>query len=348
MKRFFLLLLALCMLASLTLPVFAEETEETEDVVLDNAITADTSGTCGENLTWVLEGSTLTISGSGAMDDGSPWDAHRNKIKKVILKGGVTSVGAKAFFEYDRLEYVDFGDALVEIGEKAFAECPDLTVIHLPATFRTFGAEAFRGCSFLTAVYCDGGMPRFNDSCLWTGDYISVFYPTDNPWPADAVNQLVSNFGGRLGVMMGYWSGELLPEAGQEEAQEEEETEPEETEPEETEPEETTEPVTEPVETEAPTEEPETLPVMVTEPETEPTETTAAPTEAPTEVSTETPTEAPTEAPTQAPSEPEVSVEDLTHKSWIGIVMICGVLVFLLAGALIFKAANRKGGKYRR
>ena len=131
MKRIFLLLLAVCMLASFALPAFAEETEETREVVLDSKITAEKSGTCGENLTWTLEGNTLTVSGSGEMDDGSPWDAHRNKIKKVVLTDGVTSVGAKAFFEYDRLESVDFGDALVEIGEKAFAGCPDLTVIHL-------------------------------------------------------------------------------------------------------------------------------------------------------------------------------------------------------------------------
>jgi len=230
MRRVFLLLLAACMLVSLALPAFAEE-----DTVLDNKITADTSGTCGENLTWILEGNTLTISGSGEMDDGSPWDAHRKKIKKIVLTGGVTSIGEKAFFEYDRLEYVDFGDALVEIGEKAFAGCTDLKLIHLPATFRTFGAEAFRDCSYLQRVYCDGGMPRFNSSCLWTGEYISVFYPTTNPWPADAVNQLVSNFGGRLGVMMGNYSEDVLLELGVT-PEEEEETEPEETaEPEETE-----------------------------------------------------------------------------------------------------------------
>lgn len=341
MRRIFLLLLAACMLVSLAFPVFSEETEDT---VTDNTITADTSGACGENLTWVLRGNTLTISGTGEMDDGSPWDAHRKKIKKVILTGGVTSVGEKAFFEYDRLEYVDFGDSLVEIGEKAFAGCTDLKLIHLPATFRTFGAEAFRDCSYLQRVYCDGGMPRFNSNCLWTGEYISVFYPTTNSWPADAVNQLVSNFGGRLGVMMGNYSDDVLLELGIV-LEEEEATEPAETtEPEETE--EATEAATE-APTEEPTEAPETVPVIVTEPETQPAETepvTVARTEAPTENTTEPPAEEPTEAPTQ-PAEPE---KTLTGKSWIGIVMIVGVLVFLLSGAMIFRIANKKGGRYNR
>ncbi len=327
-KRICMLLLAACLLMNLAAPAFAEEAK----------VTADKSGTCGENLTWVLEGNTLTISGTGEMDDGSPWDAHRKKIEKVVLTGGVTTVGAKAFFEYDRLEEVDFGDSLVEIGEKAFAECPDLTVIHLPKTFRTFGRECFRGCSFLKKVYCDGGMPRFNESCLWTGEYISVFYPTNNPWPADAVNQLVSNFGGRLGVMMGNYVEE---DAGEPE----EETEPEETAAQETE-----------VPTEAPTEAPtqpqETEPVQVIATEAPTQVPTAPPTEAPTEApeTTVPETQAPTEAPTQSPeTEPSVpTVEDLAGSSWIGMVMIIGVLSFLILGAIIFRIASRKGGRYSR
>ncbi len=325
-KSIWALLLAVCLLMNLTVPALAEEAK----------ITADESGTCGDNLTWELEGNTLTISGTGEMYDGSPWDAHRKKIEKVVLTGGVTSVGEKAFFEYDRLEAVDFGDALVEIGEKAFADCTDLTVIHLPATFRTFGAESFRGCSYLKKVYCDGGMPRFNESCLWTGEYISVFYPTNNPWPADAVNQLVHNFGGRMGVMMGNYTGEEDDEA------EERETEPKkETTPQETKPVETEAPAQDPAETptETPVVVPETepVPVMVTEAPTEP-ETTAAGTEAP--------TEAPVETAETEPAAP--SVEDLGGKSWIGLVMIVGVLTFLLLGAIIFRMASKKGGRYTR
>ncbi len=328
-KRIWTLLLAACLLLNLAVPAFAQEA----------AVTADESGSCGENLTWTLEGNTLTISGAGEMDDGSPWDAHRKKIETVVLTGGVTSVGEKAFFGYDRLESVDFGSSLVEIGAKAFADCTDLTVIHLPATFRTFGAECFRGCSYLKKVYCDGGMPRFNESCLWTGEYISVFYPTNNPWPADAVNQLVHNFGGRMGVMMGNYTGEEADEPEQTEA-EAEETEAAETIPAETE-------APAPAPTEASAAAPETEPIAVI--------ATEAPTEAPTEpetteAQTEAPTELPTEAPTQAPTEPAEPdpMEDLGSKSWIGLVMIAGVLSFLILGAIIFRVASRKGGRYSR
>jgi len=339
-KRIGLLLLAACLLLSL-LPVgaLAEEAEETTEAVEETKASADPkakNGTCGDGLTWVLEGYTLTVSGSGEMDDGAPWEAHKNKIRKLVLTGGVTRVGEEAFYGYDRLEAIDFGDALVEIGPRAFYGCTELTVIHLPATFRTFGEECFRDCYALQKVYCDGGMPRFNSSCLWTGEYVAVYHPTSNVWPADAVNQLVNNFGGRLGIMMGNYDESVMSQL---EPEEEEQTEAPETEPEETQA--PTEAPTEAPATEAPTEVP-------TEPEV--VYITAPPTEENTEPVTEPQTQ-----PTQAETEPAVEddvqekePESLGGKSWIGLVMIAGVITFLLSGAMIFRSASKKGGRYNR
>lgn len=337
-KRIIALLLAACvMLTLLPFGVFAEEAEE--------AVSADPnakSGSCGEGLTWVLDGYTLTISGSGEMEDGAPWEAHKDHIEHVVLTGGVTKVGAEAFYKYDRIETVDFGDALVEIGDKAFYGCEDIDYIHLPATFRKFGAESFRGCQSLQRVYCDGGMPRFSDSCLWTGNYISVFFPTNNPWPSEYTMPLASSYGGNLGIMMGNFDQSTVDaELGASQTVTEEETK--ETKPAETEPE--PEPTEEP--TAAPTEavvviaaEPETVPAA----ETEHVETTAPETEEPTVPTTEETLPQETAEETQ----PESPAESLGEKSWIGIVMIVGVLTFLIAGAVIFRVLSRKGGRYRR
>lgn len=335
-KRIFALLLAACLMMTL-LPMggFAEETAAAADPDAK-------SGSCGEGLTWVLDGYTLTISGSGEMADGAPWEAHKDHIEHVVLTGGVTKVGAEAFYKYDRIETVDFGDALVEIGEKAFYGCEDIDYIHLPKTFRKFGAESFRECLSLKRVYCDGGMPRFSDSCLWTGNYISVFFPTNNPWPSEYTMPLATSYGGNLGIMMGNFDQSVVDaELGGAQTVAEEETE--ETKPSETEPE--TEPTEEP--TEAPT---EAVVVIATEPETvaaaetEPAETTAPETEEPT-----VPTTAETRPPeTTEETQPAPSTEDLAGNSWIGIVMIAGVLTFLIAGAIIFRVLSRKGGRYRR
>ena len=239
---------------------------------------------------------------------------------------------------------VSHSQSLVEIGERAFYGCDDLTVIHLPATFRKFGAECFRACNSLQRVYCDGGMPRFEKSCLWTDNYISIFYPTNYVWPQEPVSQLISNFGGRLGITMGNYSDADLSELSEPGAAVEE-----------TKPAETKAP-TEPEETEEPTEAATEAAAVVTEPVvTEPAIVLVIPTEAVTEP-VET-TEAITEPETQAPTEPETeatepvlkeAVETLEGKSWIGLVMIGGVLTFLISGAMIFRSVSKKGGKYRR
>ena len=178
MKRrlLFGILAAVLLVCSLAPAVYADES------VLDSRHIAD--GSCGENLSWSLDGYTLTITGDGAMDDGCPWIEHMDHIERVVLDGAITKIGKEAFYKFDRLETIDFGEALVEIGVRAFSGCEDIEYIRLPATFRTFGAECFRNCENLQYVYCDGPMPSFKDSCLYTGNFIMVFYPGNNPWPS--------------------------------------------------------------------------------------------------------------------------------------------------------------------
>ena len=84
MKRFVLHILAAFLLLTLLAPRgFATE--------------ADTpTESCGDGLTWSLDGNTLTISGSGAMKDfegGAPWSGSADRIHTVVLTGGVTTGG---------------------------------------------------------------------------------------------------------------------------------------------------------------------------------------------------------------------------------------------------------------
>ena len=320
MKRRIILLLAACLLVISMAPAAL-------------ALGPSDSGTCGDNLQWTLEDYVLTISGEGEMEEGeAPWEDYANKVERLVLEDGVTSVAAKAFYGFDSLESVEFGDALVEIGEKAFYGCDDLDYIHLPDTFRRFGAESFRDCESLKYVYCDGPMPSFKSSCLYTGNYIQVFCRTDNAWPADAVQQLVSNFGGRLGVTMGNFEDAILNAEVVEDEDDEDDEDAEET-TEETVEETTEETVEETVEetteaTAAPTEVVEVAAEVVTEPATEP-----ATEPQPTEAETEPPvvTAAMVEETTEETQAPEILEEEKPEsKSWIGLVLICFVLPAVL------------------
>lgn len=331
-KRLFLTLTAACLLLSVLAPAaYATETSPTDvtipedersEAVFQDPTTAPTEpprapGWCGDDLTWEVSGSKLTISGSGPMDDypsgSAPWREYRNTIESIVLSGNVTHIGSEAFADFDALTSVDFGASLVEIGRAAFLSCDSLTVISLPAVFRTFGQDCFRDCGNLTKVTCAGSMPSFKSNCLWNGNSLTVYCPADKPWPEKYVLELEENFHGRLQVLTS--DGEdpyKAPETEFTEAPTEETTVPTETQPE----------TTAPVET--------TAPEVTTAPATE---ETASATEAPTE----------TEELISWETEP-VTEEKQGGGIWIPLVIVSLVLTAGILGMLIFKGS--RGGKY--
>ena len=307
---------------------------------------AETSGTWG-NFSWSYDNYTLTISGSGEMEPGQPWSAFQDTIEHLVFTGGVTKIADGAFEDYDAIETIDFGDSIREIGKRAFYDCDDITELRLPDTFRIFGQECFRNCGLLTRIICEGAiMPSFKSGCMQTGSFVSVFYPPNSPWAWEYTNPVMTAYGGQVSFFMA--SEEILEQGFQssdtgDDTQEQTEA------------------------TEAPTEAavaaaaeeaiPETTAATV--PATEaPTEAATVPTTAATEAPTEEPTEAPTEAPTETtaaeetrnlfteatePAEeaPAKKGSLLSGSSWIGLVMIAGVITFLLAGAMIFRGNRR-------
>jgi hypothetical protein len=79
-----------------------------------NGQTTVASGTCGDNLTWVLTSdSTLTISGSGKMwhypTTNVPWYSYRNMIKTLVIGESVTSIYDYAFLDCRGLTSVTIG-----------------------------------------------------------------------------------------------------------------------------------------------------------------------------------------------------------------------------------------------
>ena len=118
---------------------------------------ADSSGTCGDNLTWTYVEATytLTISGTGDMNNyyyNAPWYSLRNSIEKVIIKNGVTSIGKDAFFQCTGLTSVTIPNSVTSIGEEAFSMCSGLTSVTIPNSVTSIGSSAFFQCSGLTSV----------------------------------------------------------------------------------------------------------------------------------------------------------------------------------------------------
>ena len=155
--------------------VLPDEPETTEDdpAPADNVM----SGNCGlydyinkeytDTVKWALtandeDGYTLTIFGNGPMGNayitednvssGEPeWHYSREKITRVVIQDGVTSVGAKSFKNYTNLKTVVLPASITKIGQDSFYGS-GITSITLPANLTTIEPQAFYKCSSLNGT----------------------------------------------------------------------------------------------------------------------------------------------------------------------------------------------------
>lgn len=140
----------------------------------------------GNGLYWELNSGVLTISGNGSMPDGPdeytasfmlfPWKyyKYKEKIKSVVIKDGVQTVGSrafddmkcietvsipasvttiksKAFWGISKLSNVYFSSGLQKIEKEAFAFCHNLTTISIPNSCTEIDTEAFLGCALFVS-----------------------------------------------------------------------------------------------------------------------------------------------------------------------------------------------------
>ena len=107
----------------------------------------EVQGTCGDGVFWEIQGSVLTVSGSGAMDSytysrvydangvllgittTAPYDALKAGIESVVVGPGVTHIGTCAFMDFENLTSVFLPESVDAIGENALAANSRLSVV---------------------------------------------------------------------------------------------------------------------------------------------------------------------------------------------------------------------------
>ena len=120
-------------------------------------------GTCGkygDNVNWVLEDDTLTLSGSGAMQDYNsylgyndvPWHDYRERIAEVRIAYGITSIAEGMCYGCEKLQKIDIPNSVVEIGRAAFMYCVGFTAVEIPNSVTKIGMSAFCSCTKLKSV----------------------------------------------------------------------------------------------------------------------------------------------------------------------------------------------------
>jgi hypothetical protein len=136
-------------------------------MLISTSIYAQTSGSCGTSATWSYEGTTLTISGSGAMADyaygEAPWNAYAGTLKDIEIEEGITSVGNNAFAGFTALRSVTFpSNGFTRIGDYAFSGCTNYKNLNMPRSMTEIGEGAFSGSTVRGATIY-GGVKKIGD-----------------------------------------------------------------------------------------------------------------------------------------------------------------------------------------
>lgn len=81
-------------------------------------------GTCGETMNWTYADGVLTLTGTGAMNSFSaydaPWDSYAGEITSVSIASGITSIGQNAFRGCENLKSVTFPSSVKNLAANCF------------------------------------------------------------------------------------------------------------------------------------------------------------------------------------------------------------------------------------
>ena len=132
-------------------------------------------------VTYTLKKGTLTIKGKGAMP--AKMKFRRNKkIKKVIIKKGVTSISYEAFALCKNLNSVTIPSTVKTIGIRSFYGTK-ISKITVPSKTKTIGQGAFGSCKSLKTIVMPGDfklkLEEDTDDKLW--------YVTSNQSAVDTI-----------------------------------------------------------------------------------------------------------------------------------------------------------------
>lgn len=120
-------------------------------------------------VTYTLKKGTLTIKGKGAMPTKMKFRRNK-KIKKVIIKKGVTSVSYEAFALCKNLNSVTIPSTVKTIGIRSFYGTK-ISKITVPSKTKTIGQGAFGSCKDLKTIVMPGDfklkLEEDTDDKLW-------------------------------------------------------------------------------------------------------------------------------------------------------------------------------------
>ncbi|MEE0390343.1 MAG: leucine-rich repeat protein [Lachnospiraceae bacterium] len=165
--------------------------ETSEDVLAQGAATSGNYGVnMGNNIIWNFDEvtSTLTLSGSGEMynlspGEGAEWHAYYNKVKKIVINEGISSIGTNAFCGLEKAESIKIPHSVKTIYSGALQGCESIEEVHLPNNLTNIGTNAFFLMGSCKGFYIDEPGPKTayhtEDGVLFCNQTL-ITYPQGN------------------------------------------------------------------------------------------------------------------------------------------------------------------------
>lgn len=125
----------------------------------------DVNAATKTKVTYKLDKGTLTVSGKGEMPKKMTFKENK-KIKKVVIKNGITSIPKYAFSDCKKLKKVVIGKGVKKIGKYAFSHTK-VTSVNIPNKVKKIEPGTFAYCKKLKKVNIGKKVTEIKGFAFW-------------------------------------------------------------------------------------------------------------------------------------------------------------------------------------
>ncbi len=129
-------------------------------------VSADASGSCGDNAVWTLTGTTLKISGTGAVTSTASISTQSSNVKDVVIENGITSLPNNAFNAYSKLETLKMADSVTSIGKYLCYNCGALKSVRFSDNLTEIPASSFYSCRSMESLTLPSKLTKIGNSAF--------------------------------------------------------------------------------------------------------------------------------------------------------------------------------------
>ena len=141
---------------------------------------------------------TVTFSGTSQLEKIEKSAFQQSGLSSITLPQGITTIGAQAFRNCQKLQSIKLPSSLTSIGSEAFNQCKDLQYVTFANSYSnlTIGGSAFYNCKLTNTIILPNGVTTiggnaFNRSDDFSSQLAIIKLPASAEFSSDIVNSYV-------------------------------------------------------------------------------------------------------------------------------------------------------------